>query len=152
MIDECITWKDHIKTVGNKIVKNIGLLYRPKLFLHTSFLKSIYFSYVHTYLNYANIAWPGTQKTKLKVINIKQKHAVRIIFNEDRLCYSRPLLKTLNTLNVYQLNIYQNLNFMHRLKTIIFLRSLQNYLKRQNTDTQQYPSFQKTAIPQNHSL
>ena len=30
--------------------------------------------------------------------------------------YSRPLLKFLNVLNVYQLNIYQNLNFMQRLK------------------------------------
>ena len=61
------------------------------------------------------MAWASTQKNKLK-INIKQKHAVRIIFNEDRLCYSRPLLKTLKALNVYQLNINQNLNFFPRLK------------------------------------
>ena len=47
------------------------------------------------------------------MINIKQKHPARIIFNEDRLRRSQPLLKTLN---VYQLNIYQNPNFMHRLK------------------------------------
>ena len=52
----------------------------------------------------------------MKIINIKLKHAVTIIFNEDRLCHSRPLLKNLNTLNVYQVNIYQNPNFMHRLK------------------------------------
>ena len=25
--DECITWKDHIRTVENKIAKNIGLLH-----------------------------------------------------------------------------------------------------------------------------
>ena len=29
---------------------------------------------------------------------------------------SRPFLKTLNALNVYQLNIYENLNFMYTLK------------------------------------
>ena len=34
----------------------------------------------------------------------------------DRLCHSQPLLETLNALNLYQLNIYQNLNFMCRLK------------------------------------
>ena len=51
------------------------------------------------------------------MINFKKlKHAVRIIFNENRLCHSRPLLRTFNALNVYQLNIYENLNFMHRLK------------------------------------
>ena len=28
MIDENISWRDHIKTVENKLSKNIGLLYR----------------------------------------------------------------------------------------------------------------------------
>ena len=108
--------KDHIRTVENKIAKNIRLLYQAKQLLNTSSLKMIYFSYIHTYLNYTNIAWASSQKIKLKTINIKQKHAVRITFNEDRFCHSRPFLKTLNALNMYQLNIYQNLNFMHRLK------------------------------------
>ena len=116
MIDECITWKDHIRTVENKIAKNIGLLHWAKQLVNTSSFKSIYFSYIHAHLNYTTIAWESTEKTKLKIINIKQKHAVRIIFNEDRLCHSWPLLKTLNALNVYQLNIYQNLKFMHKLK------------------------------------
>ena len=115
ILDENITWKDHIKTVENKISKNIGLLYRAKQFLDTNSIKSLYFSYIHSYLNYANIAWASTQKTKLNRIYIKQKHAVRIIFNKDKLSHSRPLLKTLNALNIYQLNIYQNLSFMHRL-------------------------------------
>ena len=96
--------------------KNIGLLYRAKQLLSASFFKSIYFSCIQTYFNYTNIAWANTQKTKLKMINIKQKHPARIIFNEDRLRRSQPLLKTLNALNVLQLNIYQNPNFMHRLK------------------------------------
>ena len=56
---------------------------------------------MHTYLNYGNIARVSTQKTKMKTINIKQKHGVRIIFDEDILCQPRPFLKTLNTLNIY---------------------------------------------------
>ena len=85
MIDECITWKDHIRTVENKIAKNIGTSYRAKQLLNSSSLKSIYFSYTHTYLTYANIAWASTEKTKLKMININQKHAVRMF--EDRFCH-----------------------------------------------------------------
>ena len=56
------------------------------------------------------------QKTNLRTINIKQKHVIRIIFNEERLCHSRPLLKIRNALNIYHLNIYQSLDFIHRLK------------------------------------
>ena len=51
-----------------------------------------------------------------KKIHYLQKQAARIIFNKDRLCHLLPLLKSLNTLNVYQINLYQNLKFMHRIK------------------------------------
>ena len=65
MIDKFITWKKHTRAVENKIAKNTGLLNRAKQLLNSSFLKSIYFSYINTYLNYGNIAWASTQKTKL---------------------------------------------------------------------------------------
>ena len=45
---------------------------------------------------------------------LKQKHGVRIVFNKDKLTHSRPLFENLNTLTVYQINIYQHLNFMHK--------------------------------------
>ena len=67
-------------------------------------------------MNYVNIAWASINQTKLKKIHYLQKQAARIIFNEDRLCHLRPLLKNLNASNVYQINLYQNLNFMHRIK------------------------------------
>ena len=33
LLDENLSWKDHIKYIENKVAKNIGLLYRAKLFL-----------------------------------------------------------------------------------------------------------------------
>ena len=33
LLDENLSWKDHIKYIENKVAKNIGLLYRTKLFL-----------------------------------------------------------------------------------------------------------------------
>ena len=104
--DECLTWKKHVETIENKISKNIGILYKAKFFLNQTCLKNIYFSFVHSYLNYANIAWGSTHHTKLKKIYSKQKHASRIIYYEDRLTHARPLLKKMNALNVYQINIF----------------------------------------------
>ena len=68
----------------------------------------------HSYINYENIAWASTNKTKLKKQFGKQKQAVRIIFNQDRLTHAHPLLKTVNALNVYQINLLQVLLFMHK--------------------------------------
>ena len=55
----------------------------------------------------------STHQTKLKKLFDKQKRAARIIFNEDKLTHARPLLKNLNALNVYQINIFQILILMY---------------------------------------
>ena len=36
------------------------------------------------------------------------------MFDEDRLSHSRPLLRKINALNVYQINLYQHLNFIDK--------------------------------------
>ena len=117
MLDENITWEKHICTIESTLAKNIGLLYRAKPLLQVKSLKSIYFAYIQSYLNYANIAWGSTYRTKLKTIYFYQKHAVRIVFNEGKLTQPRSLLRALHALNVYQVNLYQHLNFMCRLNT-----------------------------------
>ena len=77
-------------------------------------LYSVSFLYLHCYLDYANIASASTYATKLKRDYLKQEHAVRIIFNKDKLNLSYSLFENLNATNVYQINVYQNLNFMHK--------------------------------------
>ena len=115
-IDENLTWRDHIHTVKNKIAKNIGHLYQGKHYLNDNCLKQIYFAYIHAYLNYAIIAWASTHKTGLKKVQSKQKHALRIMFNQSKTSPSEPLFLSLNVLNVYQINIFQSVQFMHKIK------------------------------------
>ena len=68
LLDNNSTWKNHICSVEKKLGKNIGLLSQAKYLLDESSLKTVYFSYIHSYLNYANIAWTSTYQTKLKTI------------------------------------------------------------------------------------
>ena len=127
ILDENLSWREHIRILENKISKNLGLLYKARTLLNENCLKSLYFSYIHSYLNYANIAWASTNKTCLKSLFSKQKQAIRIVCNEekntpyifatsrtDKITHSKPLFKSLNVLNVYQLNIFQTLIFMQK--------------------------------------
>ena len=116
IIDENLTWKNHIEVVENKISKNIGVLYRASHLLDFKNLLKIYFSFIHIYISYTNIAWASTFKTKLQGILKKQKHAARITFHANRLDHARPLLKEMKALNVYQINLIQTLKFMHKTK------------------------------------
>ena len=87
--------EDNIHAVENKIAKNIGFLNQGKHYLDDNCLKQIYFAYIHAYLNYANIAWASTYKTKLKKVQSKQKYALRIIFNQSKTSPSEPLFLSL---------------------------------------------------------
>ena len=129
MLDENLTWKEHIELIESKMSKNIGILYKAKFLLNKTCLKNIYFSFIQSYLIYANIAWASTNQTKLKKIYSKQKHASRIIFQEDRYTHARPLMKTLNALNIYQINIFQTLVFMFKLKNNMAPKVFQNQFK-----------------------
>ena len=46
-------------------------------------------------------------KIKMKKLFGKQKQAARIILNQDRFTHARPLLNTLNVLDVYHMNLLQ---------------------------------------------
>ena len=129
MLDENLTWKKHIELIESKMSKNIGILYKAKFLLNKTCLKNIYFSFIQSYLIYANIAWASTNQTKLKKIYSKQKHASRIIFQEGRYTHARPLMKTLNALNIYQINIFQTLVFMFKLKNNMAPKVFQNQFK-----------------------
>ena len=116
LLDENMTWRNHIACVENKIAKNLGLLYKARHLLNTGCTKELYFSFIHSYLNYGNIVWASTNKSKLKTLLRRQKHAARIIHFKDKYTHARPLLQNIKALNVYQLNIQQTLLFMHKVK------------------------------------
>ena len=108
--------KNHIEVVENKISKNTGVLYRACHLLDFENLLKIYFSFINIYISYVNIAWATDFKSKLWGILKTQKHAARITFYANRFDHSRPLLKDMKALNVYQINLIQTLKFMHKTK------------------------------------
>ena len=116
ILDESLTWRPHIKTVENKISKNLGILFRAKEFLDVQCLKQLYFSFVHSYLTYCNIAWGSTNSTKLRKLYNKQKHACRIIFGDDKYTSVTHRFQEIRALNIFQINIHQVLTFMFRIK------------------------------------
>ena len=60
----------------------------------------------------------GEVRTKpIEKIFTYQKKAARVIFFADRLVHTKPLMLDMNALNVYQINIYQNLILLYKTHT-----------------------------------
>ena len=60
LLDENLIWKPHIKYIENEIAWNIAT------FLIKRYLSSLCYSYIHSYISYANVAWRSTYMTNFK--------------------------------------------------------------------------------------
>ena len=76
--------------------------------------KNVYFSFIHSYIHYGNIAWASTSKTKLRKISTYQKKAARAIFFADSYAYPKPMILEMKARNAYQINMYQNLILLYK--------------------------------------
>ena len=75
-------------------------------------ISKLTFSYIDSYLTYANIIWGCNPQYNLTLLYRKQKHAIKAKHSEQKLSDTKQLLTSINALNVYQLNIFQTLLFI----------------------------------------
>ena len=62
IIDECLTWKDHITKVAKKIIRAAGIIAKIRHFINRNTLKLIYYALVYPYLIYGDLTWGNTYK------------------------------------------------------------------------------------------
>ena len=55
IFDENLNWNEHLNTIENKVSKNIGIRYKAKEIINTKGLRSLYYSFIHTFLNYGKL-------------------------------------------------------------------------------------------------
>ena len=92
-------------------------MYRAKPYLDKESLLALYYSYIHSYLNDANLACCSTYLTNLKKLRSQQNQAIRIVHNKTKFEYTKELFKSASVLNLYKLNILSIAVFMHRVHT-----------------------------------
>ena len=94
-------------------------MYKSRNILSKGLIKQLHFSFIHSYLNYANIDWASTNKSNLVSLYRHQKHAIKIIYDKDRFAHTAPLLKHAKALTVYKINLFQILSLIFRCKNRI---------------------------------
>ena len=112
MIDDCISWKYHIRIsyICRQISRNIRIISKLRHFLSLSVkqLEQIYFKLIYPYISYTILAWGSIYNSHLKEGQIKQNLVARLIFFVNT--YSRdtksvlPLLNLLDRLTVYKIH------------------------------------------------
>ena len=83
MVDECITWNDHIDKVAKKAAKGIGILRRSKGFLDEDTLKTVYSAFVLPHFDYCALVWHNCSKALQNKLQKLQNKAGRIITGDS---------------------------------------------------------------------
>ena len=79
IINENLTWENHIKAVKNKISKSMGILEKIKSNVPCVILRNLYFTLLQPYLDYCNIVRATGTSVMLNKLLVVQNKVLRII-------------------------------------------------------------------------
>ena len=79
IIDETLSWEDHIEYISTKIKCGIGALGRSKNILSKEHLNMLYKTLTESYFRYGNTVWDQCHQTSLDRLQSMQNRGARII-------------------------------------------------------------------------
>ena len=115
IIDNKLTWNNHIKLITQKISKGIGIMIKARKYFNTITLTNLYNTLILPYISYGIQVWGSAANTHIDKILIKQKKIVRIICGDPPRTHTKPLFLKLNLMTVYQIYRYYVGVFMYKL-------------------------------------
>ena len=63
IIDNKLTWKDHIMYISGKISRGMGIIIKSRKLLYKQTLLNLYYSFIYPYFIYCNQVWGNTCKS-----------------------------------------------------------------------------------------
>ena len=79
LVDQHLSWKQHISHITKKLSKTIGIISKSCFFISSKSLLTLYHTQVYPCLSYCNIVWSSTYPSNLNRIFLLQNRIVRII-------------------------------------------------------------------------
>ena len=109
IIDNKLTWKNHINYICNKILRILYIMKSIKHLVSSDILRTIYTSLIQPHLMYGIISWYNPDNNNTKRLNTLQKKAIRIISKTKYYAHTSNLFQHLNILKLKDIYIKQTL-------------------------------------------
>ncbi len=111
-LDEHLTWDCHTSYICKRISQSLYIINRVKHFLPYRALRTLYFSLVHSYINYGFQIWGNSQH--IGKLFLLQKRAIRTINKSPYRSHTEPLFKSSMVLKVEDLYKAEVVLFMYK--------------------------------------
>ena len=115
-LDEHLNFNYHTNFLCNKLSRSLFCIRRAKNILTPTALKTLYFAFIQSHLNYCPTILSSISQQNFNQIKLIQKKAIRIITNSAYTAHTAPLFAQLQILP-YELIVKQSkLLFMHSIE------------------------------------
>ena len=71
--------KNKKTTANNKFHKGIGILTKPRKYVQEKAMQNLFNSFLKPYIDYGNLGWGGTPKTKIELITRTIKRSITTV-------------------------------------------------------------------------
>ena len=103
LLDQKVSWIQHISYVKNKISKGMGIMYKARRYLGSKSLVNLYHSCIYPYLIYCIESWGNAAHCHLDPLFKLQNKIIRIITFSDHNAHTELIFNDLNILPLYKL-------------------------------------------------
>ena len=79
LVDEHLTWEEHITAISKKISRSIGIVTLLRPCMETKLLVNLYYSLVYSHMIYGIHVWGTACQSEMEKIKVLQNKAVRVI-------------------------------------------------------------------------
>ena len=123
LVDDKLSWKQHITAIRSKMSRYIGVLYKLKHILPLQARMLTFNSLVQSHLNYCSLIWGTTNKTKIESLFTTQKKAMRSIMpglvnyfykKGEFPTHTKPAFTELNVATVHNIILKNVLIFLNK--------------------------------------
>lgn len=116
-LDSKVSWESHIDDLKQKIAPICGALWKMSSFVPRSWLLKIYYSMVHSRLQYLSALWGSARQVRIRELQSLQNRCLKIVFNLPRLYSTQLLYEDMrhSALPIRGLHAMQNISLTHNM-------------------------------------
>ena len=114
IVDQNLTWKEHVNLISKKINSGLFVLNRIKSMFPHRALRTLYLSLIHCHLIYGILAWGNS--IYVNKLFLLQKRAMRTINNMPYRSHTDPLFRKEKILKIKDIYNWQVSVFVHKYK------------------------------------
>ena len=111
--DEKLDWSTHIKNLSSQLARTSALFYKLRNLTTQETMRLLYYSLIHSKVQYGIVAWGTANKTFLREIQIRLNYVLKIITSNSIFVPLSPIYKKLNILKLHDIYKLELGKFMH---------------------------------------